>query len=77
PRHEDAPVVFPYPRNLAFRASIDIASVAPLADLAKVQVRAFDAEGKLDLGPAEFKVEQGRLWINFSKPDAGRYVVTW
>ena len=70
-------VIFPYPRDKTFRASLDLKALAPAAKGAKLQVRALAAGTQADLGPVDFKVEEGRLLLTFGKPGAGRYVVTW
>ena len=51
--------------------------LAPAADLSAVKVRALSAGTCQDLGPAEFRVEGGRLVLAIGKPGAGRYVITW
>jgi hypothetical protein len=76
-RAADGLTVFPYPRDNAFRASIDIKAVAPAADLAKLKVRALAAGTAADLGPAEARLENGRLVLQFGTPGAGRYVIGW
>ncbi|MCC6821851.1 MAG: hypothetical protein IT579_14055 [Verrucomicrobia subdivision 3 bacterium] len=70
-------VIFPYPRDKTFRASLDLKALAPAAKGAKLQVRALAAGTQDDLGPVDFKLEKGRLLLTFGKPGAGRYVVTW
>jgi len=70
-------VIFPYPRDKPFRASLDLKALAPAAKQKKIQVRALAAETQRDLGPVDFKLEGGRLLLTFATPGAGRYVVTW
>ena len=76
-RESNRLVIFPYPRDKSFRASLDLKTLAPAARRTKVQVRALAAETQHDLGPADFKLEGGRLRLTFATPGAGRYVVTW
>ena len=70
-------VIFPYPRDKSFRASLDLKALAPAAKRTKLQVRALAAGTQADLGPVDFKLEDGRLLLTFATPGAGRYVVTW
>lgn len=70
-------VIFPYPRDKPFRASLDLKAIAPAARRTKVQVRALAAATQHDLGAVDFKQEGGRLLLNFGTTGAGRYVVTW
>jgi hypothetical protein len=70
-------VLFPYPREKRFRASLDLKTLAPAADPARVKVRALAAGDSRDLGPAEFRWESGRLIITFGHAGAGRFVVEW
>ena len=70
-------VIFPYPRDKSFRASLDLKALAPTAKRTKVQVRALAAETQRDLGPIDFKMEGGQMLLTFATPGAGRYVVTW
>jgi hypothetical protein len=76
-RETDRLVIFPYPRDKSFRASLDLKALAPAAKRTKIQVRALAAETRRDLGPVDFKLEGGRLLLTFPTPGAGRYVVTW
>ena len=68
---------FPYPRDKAFRASLDVKAIAPTADLSKLRVRALAAGSAADLGSIETKTEDGRLVLQFGMPEAGRYVIEW
>ena len=70
-------VLFPYPRDKAFRISLDLKVLAPAAELSAVKVRALAAGTCQDLGPGEFRVENGRLVLTVGKPGAGRYVIAW
>jgi hypothetical protein len=70
-------MIFPYPRDKSFRASLDLKALAPAAKRTHVQVRALAAGTQGDLGPVDFKLEGGRLLLNFATPGAGRYLVTW
>jgi hypothetical protein len=70
-------VIFPYPRDKSFRASLDLKALAPAARQKNVQIHALAAETQRDLGPVDFKLEGGRLLLTFATPGAGRYVVTW
>jgi hypothetical protein len=76
-REKDRLTIFPYPREKRFRASLDLKALAPGAEPDRVQVRALAALTQADLGPAEFKVQDGRLVLTFGSAGAGRYVVTW
>jgi len=76
-REKNRLVLFPYPREKKFRVSLDLKALAPGAGLSRVQVRALRAGTQEDLGPAEFKPENGRLLLTFGVPSAGRYVLTW
>jgi hypothetical protein len=76
-RESNRLVIFPYPRDKSFRASLDLKTLAPAAKRTKVQVRALTAETQRDLGPVDFTMEGGRLLLTFATPGAGRYVVTW
>jgi hypothetical protein len=76
-REKDQLVVFPYPRDTAFRVSLNPKTLASAANPARVQVRALAAGTCQDMGPIDFKWENGRLVIALGKPGAGRYVVTW
>ncbi len=70
-------VVFPYPREKAFRIVLDVKALCPAAKDARPQVRALAAGTERDLGPAEFQRQDGRLLLTVGKPGAGRYVITW
>jgi len=70
-------VLFPYPRNKAFRVSLDLKALAPGAAPARVQVHALAALTGFDQGTVESRVEGTRLTFTAGKPGAGRYVVTW
>jgi hypothetical protein len=76
-RQADRLVVFPYPRDTAFRMSLNLKALAPAADPARVQVHAQAAGTARDLGPAEFRWEHGRLVIPAGKAGVGRFLVTW
>ena len=68
-------VLFPYPRGKRFRVAIDLKALAPYFDPSRVKVRALAAGDARDLGPAEFRWENGRLIITMGRPGVGRYVV--
>ena len=70
-------VIFPYPRNRLFRASLDLKAIAPAAKRKNLKVRALAAETQRDLGSGDLRIEDARLLLNFTTPGAGRYVVTW
>ena len=70
-------VIFPYPRDESFRAALDLKALAPGAKRTKLQVRALAVETQHDLGPVDFKLDNGRLLLTFATRGAGRYVVTW
>ena len=70
-------VVFPYPRERAFRVRLDLKGLCPAANVERVQVRALAAGTQKDLGPAEFQWQDGRLLLTLGKPGAGRYAITW
>jgi hypothetical protein len=76
-REKDRLTVFPYPREKRFRASLDLKALVPGAEPERVQVRALAALTQRDLGPADFKVDGGRLVLTVGTAAAGRYVVTW
>jgi hypothetical protein len=76
-RESDRLVIFPYPRDITFRASLELQALAPAAKRTKIQVRALAAETQRDLGSVDFRLEGGRLQLLFAKLGAGRYVVTW
>jgi hypothetical protein len=71
----DRLVVFPYPRDEDFRVSLDMKSLLPGLNLARLQVRVLAAGDQRDLGPAKFKLEDGRLTVSVGTPGAGRYAV--
>ena len=70
-------VIFPYPRGKEFRASLDLKTLAPAADPARVNVRAMAAGDARDLGQAKFRWEGGRLMLTFGQAGVGRLVVEW
>ena len=76
-RETDRLVLFPYPREKAFRVSLDLKALAPTANLSRVQIRALAAGDQRDLGPVDFKTENGRLALTLGTPQAGRYVLSW
>ena len=76
-KEKDRLVVFPYPREKRFRVSLDLKALAPQADPARVQVKALAAGAQQELGPADFKVENGRLVLTVGTAGAGRYEVRW
>ena len=76
-REQDRLVIFPYPRERAFRVSLDLKALAPAANLSRVQVHALAAGDQRDLGPVEFKTEKGRIAFTLGTPQAGRYVLSW
>jgi hypothetical protein len=70
-------VVFPYPRDKAFRISLDLSVLAPSTDPKHVKVQALAAGTQQPLGPADCVWKNDRLVLTAGLPDAGRYVVTW
>lgn len=76
-RNQASLVVFPYPRERKFGVSIDVKALATTADLSRLQVRALAAGDSHDLGPVEFRQENGRLVFHTGTPGAGRYLVSW
>jgi hypothetical protein len=70
-------VIFPYPRDRAFRATVDLKRLAPAAALDQVHVQVLAAGDQRVLEPAAFKQEGSRLQLEFGRPGAGRYVITW
>ena len=70
-------VVFPYPREKAFRVGLDVKGLCPAAKVEGVRVRALAAGTQQDLGPAEFQWQDGRLVLTLGKAGAGRYAITW
>jgi hypothetical protein len=70
-------VLFPYPRDKAFRVSVDVKTLVPSANTAAIHVRALAAGDCHDLGPAEFHMEGDRLTFTVGKSGAGRYAITW
>jgi hypothetical protein len=74
-RNPDSLVIFPYPRERKFGVSLDVKALAATADLTRLQVRALAAGDARDLGPVEFKLDNGRLVFAVGTPSAGRYVV--
>jgi hypothetical protein len=69
-------VVFPYPREKAFRIALDVKALCPAARTGRFQVRALAAGTQRDLGPVEFQHQDGRLLLTVGKPGAGRYGIT-
>jgi hypothetical protein len=76
-RHADRLIVFPYPREKAFRIALDMKALCPDARTGRFQVRALAAGTQRDLGPVEFRHQDGRLLLTVGKPGAGRYGITW
>ena len=76
-REKDRLVLYPLPRERAFRVSLDLKVLAPAADPARVKVKALAIGTGADLGPAAFQLENGRLVIPMGKAGVGRYLVTW
>jgi len=76
-READRLVLFPYPRDTAFRVSLDLKQLAPKADPSAIKVHALAAGSGEDLGLAEPRMEDGRLTLTVGKTGAGRYVVKW
>ncbi len=76
-RKPDRLEILPYPRGRKFRASLDLRALAPQARLDRVRVRALAAGDRTDLGPVEAVHSNGRLLLEFGKPGAGRFVVSW
>jgi hypothetical protein len=76
-RAKDRLVLFPYPRDKAFRVSLDLKTLAPTADPSQVKVRAIVAGDGRDLGPAIFRWDNGRLVITMGLSNADRYAVQW
>ena len=76
-RAKDRLVLFPYPRDTPFRVSLDLKTLAPAADTARVKVRALAAGNGRDLGLATFQWDKSRLVITTGLAGAGRYVVQW
>ena len=76
-REANRMVIFPYPRDQSFRASLDLETLAPAAKRTTIQVHALAAKTLRDLGPVNFKLERGRLLLTFGTLGAGRYVVAW
>ena len=70
-------VLFPYPRDVRFQVSLDLAALAPHADREDVQVIALAAGTQRPLGAIDFRWEDDRLVFMVGMPDAGRYLVTW
>jgi hypothetical protein len=76
-REKERLIIFPYPRDKKFRASLELKALAPAADPAKVKVRILAGGDSHDLGPADFRWEKGRLMLTLGKAGAGRYAVQW
>ena len=76
-RNATSLVLFPYPRERTFRVSLEVKALAVDVDLASLQVRALAAGDQRDLGPVEFKQENGRLSFAVGMLGAGRYVIRW
>jgi hypothetical protein len=76
-REPDRLVLYPYPRERRFRVSLDVKTLAPAADMARLQVRALAAGDGHDLGPAGFTLNNGRLVLTVGTPGAGRYAIQW
>ncbi len=76
-RQPDRLIVFPYPRDRAFRAVLDLQQLAPAAKLDRIHVRMLAPLDQRDLGAAQFSLDGGRLQLEFGQPNVGRYVVTW
>jgi hypothetical protein len=70
-------VLFPYPRDTAFRVQIDLKAFAPTANLSTIKIRVLSSGKCQDLGPATFEIDKGRLTLTTSTPGAGRYVISW
>jgi hypothetical protein len=70
-------VIFPYPRDHGFKASLDLKALVSGSEPARARVRALAAGTQADLGLVEAALQQGRLVFNLATPGAGRYVVTW
>jgi len=69
--------IFPYPREKRFRVSLDLKAFAPDAEPGRIKVRALAAGTQQEIGPADFKMEDGRLILTVGTAGAGRYEVTW
>jgi len=76
-REKERLVLFPYPREKAFRVSLDLKALAPGANPARVKIHALAAGTQQDLGPVDFGREGGRLVLTTGIAGAGRYIVTW
>jgi hypothetical protein len=76
-REQDRLVVFPLPRDKAFRASLNLKTLAPLTDPMRAKVHALAAGTCQDMGEVECTVENGWLMFLLGKPGVGRYVITW
>jgi hypothetical protein len=76
-READRLVLFPYPRDKAFRISLDLKRLAPKAVPSAIRIHALAAGTGEDLGEVDSKLEAGRLVLIVGKPGAGRYVVAW
>ena len=76
-KQSDRLVVFPYPRDRAFRAVLDLRQLAPAAKLDRIEVRKLAPGDQHDLGAAEFSLDGRHLQISFTPPGVGRYVVAW
>ena len=76
-REPDRLVLYPYPRELRFRVSLDVNAMMPGSDLAHLQVRTLAAGDGRDLGSVAAAQENGRLVLTVGKPGAGRYEIRW
>lgn len=70
-------VIFPYPRDHVFRATLNVKQIAPQADLTRLKLHILAAGDQRDLGPAEFKRDGDRIEIKFGATGAGRYALEW
>ena len=76
-KQTDRLVVFPYPRDRAFRAVLDLQQLAPAAKVDRIHVRMLAPGDQRDLGAASFSLDGGRLQLDFGQPNVGQYLVTW
>lgn len=70
-------MVWPYPRDQAFSARLDLEAWTRRPQLDRLQVRLLAVGDERDLGPADFRVEGTRLHLRFGQPGVGRHLITW
>ena len=73
----DTLTVIPYPMGRDFSVALDLARLAPDADLSDLEISAQEELSQRELGSVDYRIRDSRLRFTVGMPDARRYVISW